>query len=117
MTSNPYSPPQTSPSLSRPITLATWRTVGFILLVGAVGALLGACVGGLLAWVTPDYYRQIFSAASNSGFQPMQIGVGLGCIQGLGGGIVLGTVLVITQAWLNLKRAAVDRQIGRTTGS
>ena len=60
---------------------------------------LGALAGYVLGVMAPDYYRTVFDIQQNSVFSPVQLGLGLGLIQGATAGLLVGVVIVVTVAW------------------
>lgn len=66
---------------------------------GFVFCLLGAGFGYLLGVVAPDYYRTVFRVPPEIEFDPTQAGLGLGATQGLGVGLLIGLVIVVSVAW------------------
>ena len=86
-------------------------TRGFaIIIASAFGfAIAGGLIGSTLAQVMPDYYRATF-AAREPGFDPVQVGVGLGMTQGLIAGLCVGSVVVLSVALSGLRRREPPRE-------
>ena len=59
----------------------------------------GALVGYILGVMAPDYYRTVFAVPPGAHFNPVQVGLGLGLIQGAIAGLLVGVVIVVTVAW------------------
>ena len=77
-----------------------WRAV--LTIVGAMVsvAILGGFCGFLVGVFAPGYYVAMFpNAAELPGFNPRQLGIGLGAVQGAGVGILAGCVSVASVAW------------------
>lgn len=77
-------------SIVRAIVIVVVSSVGF----GGAGALLGFTLGV----GAPAYYRGVFRAANDPGFDPVRVGMGLGFSQGLICGVVIGCVVVLAVA-------------------
>jgi hypothetical protein len=77
-----------------------------IILTSAIGfALVGGGVGWTLGTVTPAYYRTVYGyAGQRPGFDPVQVGLGLGITQGLVCGVFVGVVVVLAVAWHQSRR-------------
>jgi hypothetical protein len=75
-------------SISRGLATIVACCVG----LGAAGGTLGLTLGA----GAPAYYRGVFRAADDPGFNPVHVGLGLGITQGLVCGVVVGCVLVLT---------------------
>jgi hypothetical protein len=68
----------------------------FALGFGAAGMLIGYGMGVL----APDYYRGLFhSYGRQADFSPSDVGIGLGCTEGLMLGAAVGTLVVVALAW------------------
>jgi hypothetical protein len=74
------------------------------LVFSIVGTLLGYCIGTF----APDYYRSVVSGGRLPNFNPRDVGVGLGCTQGLIVGLVAGALAVVLQAWRRWRVANWD---------
>ena len=75
----------------------TWIAVGFCVAGGLIGGLIGAALGNF----TPDLYRAWFPPDPHLDappYNPAQLGIGLGIIQGLVGGLLLGCVVLVATA-------------------
>ncbi len=68
--------------------------VGCSVCFGVAGGLLGLTLGV----GAPAYYRGVFHAADDPGFNPVHVGLGLGISQGLICGAVIGSVIVLAVA-------------------
>jgi hypothetical protein len=79
----------------------------FILgLTGLIGGALGGIIGMLLGVCAPDYYRGVFRAHDVPGFDPLQVGLGLGVSQGIPLGLAAGAVVLIVMTWYNSRKPA-----------
>lgn len=76
----------------------------------AVATLLGGFGGYLRGVYNPGYYRSIFLQGHHPGFDPVQVGTGLGIEQGAIAGLVVGILVVAIVAWYDLKRARLKAQ-------
>ena len=74
---------------------------GFVITItsGFAFGLLGAGAGYGLGLVAPDYYRTVFRIPPEIAIDPVQTGFGLGVTQGLAAGLIIGLVIVVTNAW------------------
>ena len=80
----------------------------FIVGVSAAAcALFGAAVGYFLGEYAPWYYRGTCPNGSYPGFDPVEVGVGLGLTQGLVVGVLVGCVVVLAASWSNARRQVV----------
>lgn len=83
--------------------MTIFRGFAITLASGLVFALVGAGLGFLLGTYAPDYYRIVFNIPPGFPLEPAQAGLGLGLTQGLGGGLIIGLVIVVTVAWFNAR--------------
>jgi hypothetical protein len=84
-------------NLLRPAPLA--RALAVVALCGLAFALAGTAIGYGLGTFAPDYYRGVFRDGQRSDFNPVDVGIGLGCTQGLVLGVALGTAAALAGAW------------------
>lgn len=76
-----------------------------IIIASAVGfGSGGAAIGYALARMAPSYYRGVFSNGESPGFDPVQVGLGLGVSQGTVAGLLVGSVVVLAVALSGLRR-------------
>lgn len=97
---NPYATPRHAAAAQppvAPIPLSIRKSLGIIGASGITLAICGALIGALLGALAPDYYRTVFPNASQ-GFDPIQVGVGLGLTQGTTAGVVVGMVVLVCVA-------------------
>ncbi|MBI3865465.1 MAG: BON domain-containing protein [Planctomycetia bacterium] len=73
--------------------------LGCILAGAAFGSALGYGIGKL----APEYYRAVFHAGMEPGFDPVSVGIGLGLTQGAPGGLFIGLVLVALFCWREIR--------------
>lgn len=85
---------------------------GFVIVIlsGLVFGGAGACIGWLLAVLAPDFYRAIFRMPPGSAIDPVQVGVGVGLVNGVMIGLGLGTIIVIITTWWNVRM--ISRRFG-----
>ena len=101
----------------------TLRSVGTIVVLTLIGAVLGLFFGCVLGLLTPDLFRALFGArhvaVPNGGpvmttqghpLDPLQIGIGLGLINGAIMGFIAGLVTVIASTWLRVRRIAAGSE-------
>ena len=97
---NPYATPEASRSdgLARPSTKAPLSISGAfsIIIASAIGfGTAGTGIGYGLGVVAPSYYRGVFKNGNDLGFDPVQVGLGLGLTQGLVCGVLVGIVVIL----------------------
>jgi len=80
---------------------------GFMITIasGLAFGLFGGIAGYLLGSIAPDYYRTVFRIPPQALIDPAQAGLGLGVTQGLGVGLMVGLVIVVSVAWYNSRMA------------
>lgn len=71
------------------------KAVAVIAVCSVVGASIGAGAGYVLGKFAPGYYRSMFLQGNAPGFDPVQMGIGLGLTQGIAVGFIAGIVIVI----------------------
>jgi len=69
-------------------------TFRVVLTCSVSGALAGALLGLAIGLGSPNYYRSVFEDGRSAGFDPLQMGIGLGGTQGGVAGFCLGLVLL-----------------------
>ena len=80
-------------------------TVGGSALVGAAaGTTIGFCLGQYF----PGSYRSMFVHGIDPRFNPVEVGIGLGCTQGLIAGVVIGLVIVLAVTWYEIRVAEIQ---------
>jgi len=98
---NPYSTPRTQISEeSRRPSRAMSVASGFrIVITSGIGfGAGGMLIGYILGRAAPSYYRAVFGARNDPGFDPVQVGIGLGLTQGSVCGILVGAAVVLASA-------------------
>lgn len=65
----------------------------------AAFAVVGTLVGFGLGVFNPGYYRSLLPGGSSPDFNPVDVGIGLGCSQGTILGVVVGVTAVVLLAW------------------
>jgi hypothetical protein len=78
--------------------LSVLRGIVIIVVCGVCFGVAGGLLGFTLGVGAPAYYRGVFRAANDPGFNPVQVGLGLGISQGLICGAVIGSVVVLAGA-------------------
>jgi hypothetical protein len=76
---------------------------------GAGFAVAGTLVGYGLGTFLPGYYRGVFLGGRQPDFNPVDVGIGLGCSEGLMLGVVVGLVVVVVLAWCRSRRASPNK--------
>lgn len=79
------------------------RAALIVVVTSAVGAAVGGCVGMLIGWVAPGYYRAVIPKAAD--LDQVSVGFSLGMPQGLGAGLVGGILLVAILTWQHVRLA------------
>jgi hypothetical protein len=75
----------------------------------AVGcATLGTTIGYCLGVYVPGAYRAMFPHGVDPRFDPVEVGIGLGCVQGLIAGVVIGLVVVSAVTWYEIRIASIQ---------
>jgi len=69
--------------------------VGFGIALAGIGTYIGYAIGTFI----PDYYRTVFIGGEEPGFKPVDVGIGLGCSEGLMVGVVIGAVFALILTW------------------
>jgi hypothetical protein len=95
------SPTSELPAGSDPLrSTVTVRRSFAIIIASAFGfGAAGAGIGYGLGVVAPSYYRSVFANGNNPGFDPVQVGLGLGLTQGLICGVLVGIVVVLAVSY------------------
>jgi hypothetical protein len=74
------------------------RGFAIIIVSGVAFAAGGGGLGYALGRLAPSYYRGVFAGGESPGFDPVQVGIGLGVSQGLIAGLGVGSVVVVAVA-------------------
>jgi hypothetical protein len=82
------------------------RGFGIVFGSGFAFAAGGGVLGYSLALVAPSYYRSVFSGGDAAGFDPVQVGIGLGISQGAIAGLAVGSIVVLAVAISGARRPA-----------
>jgi hypothetical protein len=75
------------------------RAFATVLLCGVGFAVVGTAVGCALGIFLPGYYRGMLIGGRHPDFDPVDVGIGLGCSQGLILGVLVGAAAVIASIW------------------
>jgi hypothetical protein len=73
-----------------------------------VSATIGTAVGYCLGAYVPGAYRSMFPHGVDPRFNPVEVGIGLGCAQGLIAGVVIGLVVVCAVTWHEIRTAEIQ---------
>lgn len=94
---NPYASPESRSPKALPSApaLTFLRAFSIVIASGLGFGGAGAMIGVLLGVGVPSYYRGVFAEGDNPGFDPVQVGFGLGLSQGLICGVLVGMVVVL----------------------
>jgi hypothetical protein len=87
--------------------LAGQLLIAFVVFVGSViiCAIAGGLLGRVIAALFPRYYPSVFAtAATQPGFDAVQVGVGTGVGQGAAAGVFVGAIIVLALAIANWRR-------------
>jgi len=68
-------------------------------------SLIGTILGYSLGTLAPGAYRALFPNGTDPAFNPAEVGLGLGCVQGLAAGAVIGLVVVTCVTWYEIRVA------------
>ncbi|MBL9147318.1 MAG: hypothetical protein JNM94_01355 [Phycisphaerae bacterium] len=82
--------------LDAPLGVAARRALQCAVPSTLVAALLGASIGAAIARLAPDYYLRLF-ATTAAARSATQLGAGLGFVQGIGVGALVGALWTITR--------------------
>jgi hypothetical protein len=69
-----------------------------------VSAAIGTTVGYCLGAYAPGAYRSMFQDGADPRFDPVAVGLGLGCGQGLIAGTLIGLVVVVSVTWYEIRK-------------
>ena len=86
--------------LNKPMT--TGRAIGVIGITIALGALIGGSLGWGIGTYMPEYYYNVFRTDS-PGFDPIEVGIALGLLEGVVGGLIVGIVVVGVLTWQHVR--------------
>jgi hypothetical protein len=82
------------------------RAFALIAVFGLVFGLGGLGVGYCMGTIHPNYYERTFNASQKRrDFNPVDVGMGLGCSEGLMVGFPLGAMAAVMNAWFGSRRA------------
>jgi hypothetical protein len=85
------------PAGPRP-ALSILRAFSIVIASGAGFGTAGIGIGYILGVLAPSYYRGVFPNGNDPGFDPVQVGVGLGFSQGAICGVLVGMVVILAVA-------------------
>ncbi|GEM_PF-1078403 len=102
---SPYQTPLQSNGVRSVSPLTLSKAAAFVVAGGVVGGFLGGVVGAGLGVYVPDYYRGLFG----QGVNPLQLGIGLGAVQGIGGGVLVAVVLIALFLWHQQRMVVLAR--------
>lgn len=78
-----------------------------VLVASITFACLGALTGATIGKVAPDYYRAVFLHGNLPEFNPIQVGTGLGAIQGFAAGIAISILVLAILSWRDIRIASI----------
>jgi hypothetical protein len=79
--------------------LCAFRTMRTILLFAALFSVGGTIIGCSIAVYFPNYYQDALAGGWDPYINPIHVGIGLGCSQGLIVGVIVGTGTTLTSNW------------------
>jgi hypothetical protein len=77
-----------------------------------VSAVVGTTVGYCLGEYVPGAYRSMFAHGVDPRFNPVDVGIGLGCVQGLLVGVVVGLIVVVAVTWYEIRKSEIQLRPG-----
>jgi hypothetical protein len=81
------------------------RALRLIAICGLLFVTIGAVLGYVVGTVNPNYYQTAFDASQqHRNFRPVDVGIGLGCTEGLVVGLFAGAVGAVGTAWHRSRR-------------
>lgn len=83
---------------------ASTTIAGSAVICSAVGAALGFCIGEFM----PGAYRGMFPNGADPRFNPVEVGIGLGCAQGLLAGLLIGVTIMLAVTWYEVRMADIQ---------
>jgi hypothetical protein len=92
----------------RQLNLATIaRALRCVAICGLLCATIGVVIGLCLGTFNPNYYYEVFDPGQrHHDFRPVDVGIGLGCTEGLMIGLFAGAVAAVGITWYYSRRAA-----------
>ena len=88
-------------NLFKALATVVGTSIGF----GIVGMGIGAFLGSF----TPGFFRHLFPLRDLENFQPIELGVGLGLVNGLTWGLVIGVLIVAIISWKETRMSRKNR--------
>lgn len=79
--------------------MKTREMLKLILLCAVLFTALGGVVGFSVGLLAPDFYRVIIRYSEGPHFNPVQVGTGIGIVNGAFVGVAVGVALVVIQTW------------------
>lgn len=113
MRDNPYEAPEAETIPNAPSGKMSFHNAATVFGCGLAGGILGLAIGTFIGSVFPGYYHTVFRVP----VEPLEVGAGLGLIQGTTGGFVVGLILVVVHSLYRLwwTREFVKHHSGRRT--
>ena len=84
---------------------------GFLITLssGITGSVVGTSIGYGVGRFFPFYYQTVFDLPENSVRSDLiELAMGMGMLQGLGGGLAIGLVIVLVVAWYQQRLATAS---------
>lgn len=91
----------------------TVRSALIVVLIGCIAfACVGAMMGVTIGTLAPGYYRFALGLDDSSDINPLQVGIGLGIVQGATSGIVISLVVLGMLVWRDTCAARPKAEAG-----
>lgn len=88
------------------------RIISTVVLCFSAFGLIGGAAGATLGLLAPGYYRAVIRNGHEPGFDPLQVGIGLGSTQGMLVGIVFAVAILGLQTWSSVRQRGLDHATG-----
>ncbi|MAG58348.1 MAG: hypothetical protein CMJ83_18835 [Planctomycetes bacterium] len=79
----------------------------------AIGfGIAGTGIGALLGHFTPGFFRHQFALRDVENLDPLEFGIGIGLVNGLTWGLVIGVLVVGVVSWRETRMSRKGRAVG-----
>ena len=79
----------------------------------AIGfGIVGTGIGAFLGSFAPGFFRHLFPLRDLENFEPLELGIGLGLVNGLAWGLATGVLVVGVVSWRETRISRKDRRGG-----